>query len=168
MADEKTPRVEVSEPPITIDGFEISNPEPGKEYRWLNKNETNVTRKQLMQGWEPVKGDSPVDAGVRQADGTRIVGDTILAERPREVGDRHRRRLAERQRLIEGEPKQQFMNAAEEVNREARDKGFDGQGVSTFEIGPEGAGDERKLTKPHQKNYRMGAGINKETGEIER
>ena len=167
MPEEKQ-YIEIGEPLVTMDGFEVRNPEQGKDYRWLNKNEVNVTRKQLMQGWEPVKGESPVDDGIRRADGTRVVGDTILAERPRGVSERHRQRLEERRKLLESEPKEQFLKAAEEANRQARDAGFDGKGVSTFEIGPGGSEDERQLSKPHRKNYRMGAGINRKTGDLER
>lgn len=171
MADEKETapsKVEVFEPPMTMDGLEVSNPEPGKEYRWLNRNVANVNRKRLMQGWKPVDGASPVEAGVRQADGTRMAGDAILAERSIEAGNVHRERIRRRKALLEGVPKQAFVQAAEDANREARDKGFTGRGVSTFEVGEGGSEDEKQLSKPHRRSYRMGAGINKETGELDR
>lgn len=169
MADEKPAApVEVTEPPMTMDGLEVRNRETGKEYRWLNRNLANVNRKRLMQGWKPVDGASPVEAGVRQADGTRMAGDAILAERPIEAGNLHRERIRRRKALLEGVPKQAFVQAAEDANREARDKGFSGRGVSTFEVGEGGAEGETQLSKPHRRSYRMGAGIDKETGDLTR
>lgn len=135
-----------SEPDI----FNVEGKQPGMEYRFLNRNEMNINRRQMIEGYEIVKGDSPEVAGVRQPDGTRIVGDTILAKRSIEVGDARRARKDALRRRIEGTPTQMFHEAGEAANREARDAGFTGPGVTTFET--DGAGNEsRPAIKPHRK-----------------
>jgi len=146
-----------------MDGTEVFKKEPGKEYRWLNKAEHNINRKQLMQGWKVVDGESPVEAGIRQPDGTRVSGDVILAERPIELGDRMRARIALRRRRLEGEPSKTFHDEAEVANREARDAGFTGAGISTFEVN-EGGEAEGIVVKPHRKGW-PGADFN-DKGEV--
>lgn len=132
------------------DIFEVRDRQPGFEYRFLNRNELNMNRKMMVEGYEVVKGDSPEKAGVRQPDGTRIVGDTILARRPIEVGEERRARRNALRKRIEGTPTQMFHDAGEAANREARDAGFTGPGVTTFET--DGHGNEsRPAVKPHRK-----------------
>src|SRR3990167_3542408 len=146
-----------------LDGTEVFHKEPGKEYRWLNKAEHNVNRKQLMQGWKVVDGESPVEAGIRQPDGTRVSGDVVLAERPISVGDQQRARITLRRKRMEGEPARNFHEAAEMANRESRDAGFTGAGVSTFKTN-EGGEDEGVVVKPHRKTF-PGADLD-EKGDI--
>jgi len=136
----------------TLDGTEVFKKEPGKEYRWLNRADHNINRKQLMQGWKVVGSESPVEAGIRQPDGTRVSGDVVLAERPIELGDRMRARRDLRRRRLEGEPAKAFHEEAEVANREARDKGFTGAAISTFGVN-EGGEAEGAVVKPHRKTF---------------
>lgn len=144
-----------------MDGLEVLNRESGKEYRWLNQRADNVSRKQFMQGWKLVGESSPVVAGVKQPDGTRVMGDVVLAERPIELGHKMRARMAARRAKWEGQPAKDFHEAAELANKEARDAGLTGPGVTTFNVN-EGGEEEGVMVKAHRKNWRMGAGFDKE------
>jgi hypothetical protein len=136
--------------PAEPDIFNVRDKVDGFEYRFLNRNDMNINRKQMIEGYEIIKGDSPEIAGVRQPDGTRIVGDTVLARRPISVGDQRRARRTALREQIEGSPAKTFHEAGEAANREARDAGFTGPGVTTFET--DGDGNERRpAVKPHRK-----------------
>lgn len=134
------------------DIFHVDKKKQGYEYRFLNKNSANINRKMMVEGYEIVQGSDPEVAGVKQPDGTRAVGDTVLGRRPIEVGDKRRERRRALQEKIEGSSTQTFHEAGEAANREAREAGYGGPGVTTFETDGEG-NENRPVIKPHRKTW---------------
>lgn len=86
--------------PPFFDGLDVTNAREDRAYCWTNKGQNGLfIKSKLARGWFVIQGEDRESWEMRQADGTRSVGDTLLMAISRErkaqldAYEEHRRRL---------------------------------------------------------------------------
>lgn len=95
-----------------IDPFEVRNGKPEMEYYWGPTNQSRQEQEKLRRGFE-VCTDPKISTICRKPDGTHQLGDAILMQRPKEMGDREREYLRQKSASHKRQPKQEFSEEAQ-------------------------------------------------------
>jgi hypothetical protein len=150
----------ISDPFGKTDSHEVRGKQDERHYRWTSADKAS---KRQMQGYLPVGKDDPEQAGSHlSAEGHRMLGKKTLMYCPKHI------RQAREQAALNMDAKRRA-KSKEDFHAEGDKAGF-----GTFEVDrvPKRGGGYTEIEKPgaagRKPTFAMGAGISKETGELER
>lgn len=90
-----------------FDELQVVNADPGYAYKWVqidypSNSRGKMARMETIQGWEVVTGDMPEAPDLKQADGTRRLGDVILMRMRRDRFERYQKEQADKRAHAQG------------------------------------------------------------------
>jgi hypothetical protein len=142
------------------DSHEVRGKQDERHYRWVTPDKAS---KRQMQAYLPVGKDDPEQAGSHlSAEGHRMLGKKTLMYCPKHIRQTREQKALDLDALRRKKTKEDFHAEG------------DRSGFETFEVDrvPKRGGGYTEIEKPgasgHKPTFAMGAGISKETGELER
>lgn len=110
---EKIDRISSQKGPLDI--FEVMGGDPHMEYRWLNTRKDALEFEKLRGKWEIVNSTTAPNVKTladKGEGGVHVIGDVVLAMRPKSIGDEERRKTQEIRRKRREGLKREFVEEA--------------------------------------------------------
>lgn len=98
-----------------LDIFEVRGGDPNMEYRWINTRKDALEFEKLRGKWEIVNATTAPNVKTvaeRGEGGCHVIGDVILAMRPKSIGEAEQKRIAEIRRARRERIRNEFVEQA--------------------------------------------------------